>query len=444
MKTSFKNPFYTVTKSSFTNRFHSSRAAVFATFLLLPMALPVSAALTWDGGGADDNWDTAANWVGDVAPVAATPDSYIFVGSIRQTPSNNIGFTSGGAVTGIQFDDAADAFVIGGTVIRVNGAAINFDAEPGTPITQTINAPLLISISSTITVTTQTNGAITLGGAITDGGAAGRLTKTGAGTLTLTGSSNFGGLVDIKEGIVNANIIANAGSNSSLGDGANSGAGTGASPIIRIGSGTTSGSLVYTGAVAATTDRQVRIGFGNPDTETGGGSIANNNANAAHTLTFSAANFIGPITTAAAVRTLTLEGTNTGLNTISGVIANNSNQGRINLTKAGSGTWVLGGLNTYTGDTTISGGTLTLGVTNAVATATDIKLGTATLKAEAAAQGQKLLVNRKRLEFVGKGWNSSCLRELRRKVMFQEQMGKIKRTDRGFEKNTQRVREKNP
>src|SRR5262249_5903192 len=28
----------------------------------------VAVTRTWDGGGADDNWTTAANWVGDVAP----------------------------------------------------------------------------------------------------------------------------------------------------------------------------------------------------------------------------------------------------------------------------------------------------------------------------------------------------------------------------------------
>ncbi len=30
----------------------------------------VLAFATWDGGGADNKWTTAANWVGDVAPVA--------------------------------------------------------------------------------------------------------------------------------------------------------------------------------------------------------------------------------------------------------------------------------------------------------------------------------------------------------------------------------------
>src|SRR5438034_9974512 len=36
----------------------------------------VPAVSTWDGGGANANWTTAANWVGDVAPQAG--DDLVF------------------------------------------------------------------------------------------------------------------------------------------------------------------------------------------------------------------------------------------------------------------------------------------------------------------------------------------------------------------------------
>src|ERR1051326_5307459 len=43
----------------------------------------------WDGGGTDDLWLTAANWVGDVAPVAG--DDLIFSSNtLRQNNTNNL------------------------------------------------------------------------------------------------------------------------------------------------------------------------------------------------------------------------------------------------------------------------------------------------------------------------------------------------------------------
>src|SRR5262245_12819137 len=41
----------------------------------------------WDGGGANNQWATAANWVGDVAP--ATGDDLVFPGGAQQATSVN-------------------------------------------------------------------------------------------------------------------------------------------------------------------------------------------------------------------------------------------------------------------------------------------------------------------------------------------------------------------
>lgn len=60
----------------------------------------------------------------------------------------------------------------------------------------------------------------------------------------------------------------------------------------------------------------------------------------------------------AGVKTLTLGGTNTAANTISGAIVNNSGTNTTALNKIDGGRWVLAGVNTYTGATTISNGTL--------------------------------------------------------------------------------------
>jgi autotransporter-associated beta strand protein len=60
-------------------------------------------------------------------------------------------------------------------------------------------------------------------------------------------------------------------------------------------------------------------------------------------------------------RTLELTGTNAGNNTIALAIGNNG--GATSLVKSGAGTWVLSGLNTYSGTTTINAGTLKAGST---------------------------------------------------------------------------------
>ena len=79
--------------------------------------------------------------------------------------------------------------------------------------------------------------------------------------------------------------------------------------------------------------------------------------------------FGGGITPAATsgVTTLTLNGGNTGANTISGVLADNG-AGQLAVTKSGTGVWILSGANTYSGDTTVSGGTLKFNITSGTPT----------------------------------------------------------------------------
>jgi autotransporter-associated beta strand protein len=65
--------------------------------------------------------------------------------------------------------------------------------------------------------------------------------------------------------------------------------------------------------------------------------------------------------------TLTLDGGNTGANTINGILADNGS-GQLAVTKSGGGVWILSGANTYSGDTTVLGGTLKFNITSGTPT----------------------------------------------------------------------------
>jgi autotransporter-associated beta strand protein len=179
--------------------------------------------------------------------------------------------------------------------------------------------------------------------------------------LTLSGNNTFVSQMQIQKGIVSVSSIKNFGVASGLG--------AAASSAIQIGATSTNGSLLYTGA-GDTSNRTIQIGSntGTPlAADTGSATIQNNGSGA---LVFNAAIFnaqTNATTGVGADRTLTLSGSNTGNNTISGVIQNNMVSGtgtgtaRIGLIKNGVGTWILSGNNTYNGTTTINAGTLQIG-----------------------------------------------------------------------------------
>jgi autotransporter-associated beta strand protein len=112
----------------------------------------------------------------------------------------------------------------------------------------------------------------------------------------------------------------------------------------------------------------------------GGANIRNENANAAYTLNFSAANFnvTAGLSTPNTTRTLTFGGINTGNNTVAGIIINNNASAAIAVAKADAGTWILSGANLYTGGTTISGGTLQFAKINAMPATGTVTVGSGT------------------------------------------------------------------
>jgi fibronectin-binding autotransporter adhesin len=170
----------------------------------------------------------------------------------------------------------------------------------------------------------------------------GSIVKIGTGTQTLSGSSSYTGITTIAGGTLSVSTLANGGTNSGIG----ASAGDAANLVLN------GGTLRYTGAVQST-NRDFTI-----DTE--GGAF---DASGSGALTLTGSATLAGTDTA---RTVTLTGNNAGNNTLSGSLGDNG-AGNTSLVKSGSGTWLLGGANSYTGSTSVTGGTLRLSSSNRIA-----------------------------------------------------------------------------
>ncbi|MCY3022446.1 MAG: autotransporter-associated beta strand repeat-containing protein [Planctomycetota bacterium] len=280
-------------------------------------ALAATSLSVWDGGGADDYWKTAANWVGDVAP---SPGNHlVFRGTVRTTPVNDFpGNTTFGS---IRF--SAGGFTLSnlGSPVTLSGStAIN--NETGT---NAVNLPLALASPGGTTLRIAAGTALTVGGTVSNGGfmltaatdtggacsasgaigGSGGLSKIGAGTLTLSGANAYTGATTVTGGTLKAGVAAQAfGMNSRV---------------------------TLANTAGATLDI---TGFSNSiGSLTGGGTNGGN------------------VTLGAA--TLTVGGDGTSPAAYAGAIG-----GTGGLTKIGAGTLTLSGASTYSGGTTVSAGTL--------------------------------------------------------------------------------------
>ncbi|MCW1923906.1 autotransporter-associated beta strand repeat-containing protein [Luteolibacter arcticus] len=177
----------------------------------------------------------------------------------------------------------------------------------------------------------------TLSGVISGSGS---LIKDNFGTLTLSGLNTYSGTTRVRDGILSINSIKSVnGGPSAIGDVTTGSAGT-----IDLGSDDFTATLRYTGP-GDTSDRVINLAG-----TTGGGTI-DQSGSGVLTLT-------GALTaTGADSKTLTLTGTGTGV--LSGGIPDNAPGTNLtSVVKNGTGTWILGGSNTYGGTTTIGAGIL--------------------------------------------------------------------------------------
>ena len=406
------------------NRLTQSLRLLVSSSLAAALCVPIFAVPVWTGlAEDDDNWSNAANWSDNTAPVSSTSLELQFDGTGRSAPYIDVPWT----LKSLTFNTDAQSFSLsGGTLTFAIDAAITNNSST----TQVIsNNGIVLNGASTWNTA---NSDFEIGSAISG---AGSITKSGDGTLLLSGTNTYSGTTTISAGVLDfgtgglgsSAITINGGQlrwgegntdalsgaitlgtnggilNTNGNDVALTASLTGAGAFTKIGSGiltlntpgNSTGSTTVTGgtlrlgaAGALPASKALTINSADADGATfdlngqnltvssltfGGVDEAPNAVNAVSTgsgtltlardVTYGAGQISGAASISGKLalggtgttRTFTINdstNTNTEL-TISAVIS-----GTGGLTKAGDGTLVLSGTNTYTGVTLITGGAL--------------------------------------------------------------------------------------
>ncbi|MDB5386215.1 MAG: Extracellular serine protease precursor [Planctomycetaceae bacterium] len=259
----------------------------------------------------------------------------VLVGASGITQTAGTGTTT---FTGLLDADTGGAINLTGTSFVLSGGLSTATGAGGISITHTGAGSLDVNTGA---VTPGNGGTLTLNettvgttGSISSviSGTNAAITKTGAGSLTLTGSSanTFTGLTTLTDGTL---VL-------------NKSAGNAISGNVLIGDGTGTDILQLNAAnqISDTSDVTVTAGGGTFDLN-------------GHVETIDGLNGGGLVTNGAAgAITLTVGANNDAVAVFGGIIQNGS--GTVSLTKNGTGTQTLSGINTYGGTTTINGGRL--------------------------------------------------------------------------------------
>jgi fibronectin-binding autotransporter adhesin len=273
------------------------------------------------------------------------------VGTLIISTSNSY---SGGTTVSNGVLQLGNAFALGATSgsVTVNGGTLDVQSYSPTVGGLTLTSGSIIGSGIITSSTTYALQSGTVSAQLAGGTSVG-LTKTGAGTVTVSQGNTYSGVTTISNGTLSVSILSPGGSSSGIGNSSNV-----AANLILNG-----GALKYTGA-AAGTDRLFTLGTG-----TSAGTL---DASGTGTITWTNTGSVA--FTGSDTRTLTLTGSNTGNNAIAAIIGNDTS-GSTSLTKSGSGKWILSGTNIYTGNTTISDGTLALVTGGDISTSSAISTG---------------------------------------------------------------------
>lgn len=280
---------------------------------------------TWDGGGANNNWSTLANWDGAV-PVAG--DDLVFAGNTRLTPNNDLAADT--SFNSIVFGAGASSFTLSGNRITIGSTA---GIKNSSVNVQTIDLNIITNTADTLIQ--KLSGPIVINGIISGTGG---IKPNGAFALSLLGANTYTGKTMLVQGDITINSLKDvSGGASSFGAPTTAANGTidisGFEPVI-----------IYTG--------------GNSDTNRvlhfsgGAGKKATIEIAGAGVL-----DFTSTPTGAASTKTLILKGSAAGSGKFTAAIADVGGA-VLTLQKDGTGLWTLNGDNSYTGATNLNAGKL--------------------------------------------------------------------------------------
>ena len=331
----------------------------------------------WNGGGADGNWSTAANWNG---AVPANGQSLMFQGALRQNNVNNL-LTSVGQVVFVN-----GGFALTGNAVSLLWGLLNQTGNNTWGIASTLTAPQSF-ISS--------NGTLTVSGAVASGGfnltldgaggtalssvisGAGGLIKSGSGTSTISVQQTYTGGTTINNGILNltggggssgtirGTATVNSGGTLQLSTGDATGYGGGATvlTVINLAGGTLNVNSTANQTLGSATINLTGgsiTGTANGNLDFFGGGSALNTLPASTTATISGV-ALSPLRQGSTTFTVAAGTTPSGIDLdISSVLRTSPSgdaAGAV-FTKAGAGTLRLSGANTFAKPTVVSAGTL--------------------------------------------------------------------------------------
>jgi fibronectin-binding autotransporter adhesin len=373
---------------------------------------------------------TTSNWVNGAVPAdqaPATPadvlldNTYV---STAQTINVGNGTNQNQIIRGLQID-APFTYTLNGGSIEFNnennggqviGPSGIFVSQTHGFATQTINSNL--SADNAIEIKNGSSGALNLNGTLANGGntvtldgtgtglttlsgivsGTGAIVKNDSGSVTLSGANTYSGGTTLNAGTLTADHNSVAGVSGALGTGG-----------LTINGGTLSSDSNNT--VANTITLQGNAKFNNVTTS---GTLTQTTTTAqpagSYTLTMDGATQSGTVNLSNnnTAQTLTVNVDSGSTSTISGVIQNGGT-GASSLTKAGTGTLVLSGTNTYTGTTTINTGTVQLGASGVLATTSNVNIagGTLNLNGKSNQVGNLSFSNGGTLDFGASAGNNS-------------------------------------